>query len=353
MSDLVIYGSYGYTGNLVAEAAVERGLDPTLAGRERRSLESQAGRLGCEFEVVGLDEPKVLDMVLADATAVLHCAGPFSRTAESMVEACLRTDTHYLDITGEIGVFEAIHDRDGVAEQAGVMLLPGVGFDVVPTDCMAAHLAERLPDADRLELAFRADSGVSRGTAKTALEHIDAGGAVRREGKIQQVPPAHESRTVDFGWGHDGVHAATIPWGDVATAYYTTGIPNVTTYMAMPERAARLQRLAGVVSPVLALDPVKRTLQWYVDRTTDGPDADARESGESYVWGEVTAPDGERAAARLRGPQTYALTVETALLCARRALDGDAPTGFQTPAGAYGADLILDVDGVEREDIAQ
>ncbi|MDS0281345.1 saccharopine dehydrogenase family protein [Haloarcula onubensis] len=351
MSDLVVYGSYGYTGTLIAEAATERGLDPVLAGRERRSLESQAARLGCEFEVVALDEPKVLDMVLSDATAVLNCAGPFARTWKPMVEACLRTETHYLDITGERTVFEAIHDQGDRAADAGVMLLPGVGFDVVPTDCLAAHVAQRLPDADRLELAFRAENGVSRGTAKTMVEHVDGGGAVRRDGRIERVPIAHESRTVDFGWGLDGQHVAAIPWGDVATAYYTTGVPNVTTYMAMPERAVQLQRAAGLVTPLLSLPPVRTGLQWLIEQTTEGPDADERERGESYVWGEATTADGERVVSRLRGPHTYALTVETALATARRALDGDAPVGFQTPAGAYGPDLILGVEGVEREDV--
>src|SRR6056297_1276898 len=351
MSGLVIYGSYGYTGTLVAEAAVECGLDPVLAGRERRTLESQAARLGCEFEVVSLDEPKVLDMVLDDASVVLHCAGPFSRTWEPMVEACLRTGTHYLDITGELTVFEAIHDQDDRAEEAGVMLLPGVGFDVVPTDCLAAHLAERLPDADRLELAFRAENGVSRGTAKTMVEHLDGGGAVRRDGRIEDVPVVHERRTVDFGWGYDGQHAAAIPWGDVSTAYHTTGIPNVTTYMAMPERAVRMQRMAGLVTPLLSLPPVRTGLQWLIEQTTEGPSADERASGRSYVWGEASTADGERVVSRLRGPHTYALTVETALATAKRALDGDAPTGYQTPAGAYGPDLILDVEGVEREDV--
>jgi len=351
MSGLLVYGSYGYTGTLIAEAATERGLDPVLAGRERRTLESQAARLDCAFEVVSLDQPKVLEMVLEDATAVLNCAGPFSRTWEPMVEACLRTDTHYLDITGELTVFEAIHDQDERADDAGVMLLPGVGFDVVPTDCIAAHLAGRLPDADRLELAFRAENGVSRGTAKTMVEHIDSGGAVRRDGRIEDVPVAHERRAVDFGWGLDGQHVAAIPWGDVSTAYHTTGIPNVTTYMAMPERAVRMQRVRGLVTPLLSLAPVRTGLQWLIEQTTEGPDADERASGRSYVWGEVRNGDGDRAVSRLRGPHTYALTVETALATARRALDGDAPTGFQTPAGAYGPDLILDVGGVEREDV--
>jgi len=361
MSGLVIYGSYGYTGSLIAEAAVERGLDPVLAGRERQTLESQAARLRCDAEVVGLDEPKVLDMVLSDAAAVLHCAGPFSRTWEPMVDACLRTGTHYLDITGELSVFEAIRERSEAAADAGVLLLPGVGFDVVPTDCLAAHLAQRLPDAETLELAFRAEIGVSPGTAKTMIEHLDAGGAVRRDGVIEQVPSAHETRTVDFGWGHDGVHAAAIPWGDVSTAYYTTGIPNITTYMAMPKRAVRLQRAAGLLSPVLSVPAVKNALQWTIDQTTDGPDEDDRAEGESYVWGEVRNGDGDRAVSRLRCPHTYALTVETALATVQRVLDGAEspsdngeralPVGFQTPAGAFGPDLILDVDGVEREDV--
>ena len=351
MSGLVIYGSYGYTGNLIATEAVERGLDPVLAGRERRTLESQAGRLDCAFEVVGLDEPRVLDMLLEEATVLVHCAGPFSRTWKPMVEACVRTGTHYLDITGEMSVFEAISERDGRAEDAGVMLLPGVGFDVVPTDCLAAHLAARLPEAETLELAIRADVGVSPGTAKTMVEHIDNGGAVRRDGTIETVPPGNETRTVDFGWGQDGVHAAAIPWGDVSTAYYTTGIPNVIVYMSMPETVARAQRLSGVVSPILGLTPVKRALQWYIEPTTAGPDAEERTAGKSYVWGEVRTGDGERAVSRLRGPHAYAMTVETALAATQRVLDGEVKSGFQTPAGAYGPDLILDIDGVEREDV--
>jgi len=367
MSGLVIYGSYGYTGTLIAEAAARRGLDPVLAGRERRSLETQAERLDCEFGVASLGESGALDRVLSDATAVLNCAGPFSRTWQPIVEACLRTGTHYLDITGELNVFEAIHERDGAAAAAGVLLLPGVGFDVVPTDCLAAHLAGRLPDADSLSLAFRVESGLSRGTAKTMLEHIDSGGAVRRDGRIQQVRPVHDTRTVDFGWDVDGQHVAAIPWGDVSTAYHTTGIPNVTTYIALPEGAVRVQRLTGLVAPLLSLPPVRAGLQWLVEQTAEGPDAQARRTGESHVWGEVRNSDGERAVSRLRGPHAYALTVETALLAAERVLelaaptqraggaadatDTDLPTGFQTPAGAFGPDLILEVEGVEREDV--
>lgn len=347
--DLVVYGSYGYTGSLITEALVDRGYEPLLAGRNRDALTDQAIRAGCDSEVVALDEPSVLDMVVEDAAAVLHCAGPFAETAAPMVEACLRTGTHYLDVTGEIDVFEAVHDRDADAEEAGVMLLPGTGFDVVPTDCLAAHLHERLPDATELELAFDADVGVSPGTAKTVVDQLGSGGRVRRDGRLVDVPSAHATRRVDFGWGKDDRHAAAIPWGDVSTAYHTTGIPNVTVYMSMPPSAVRWQRAADHLSPVLGLDTVKRLLRWLVDAAVTGPDEQERADEESYVWGEARTEEGERVVSRLRCPHTYATTVETAIAVASRVLDGDAPTGFQTPAGAYGPDLILDVDGVERE----
>jgi short subunit dehydrogenase-like uncharacterized protein len=349
--ELVIYGSYGYTGNLIAAEAVDRGLEPVLAGRDRDRVEEQAITLGCDHEVVGLDDPQELDWLLEEATAVLHCAGPFESTYRPMVESCLRTGTHYLDITGEIDVFEGIHAEHDRAEEAGVMLLPGVGFDVVPTDCTAAHLAERLPDADRLELAFHAEVGVSPGTAKTAVGNLDEGGRVRRNGHLERVPIAHESRTVDFGWGHDDLHAAAIPWGDVSTAYYTTGIGDVTVYQSMHPKSARNLRLAGRLGPLLGVGPVQSALAWLIVRFVVGPDAEELASEDAYVWGEARTHDGERAVTRLRCPHTYATTVETALAVVDRVLFDDAPVGFQTPAGAYGPDLILDVEGAEREDV--
>ena len=349
--ELVIYGSYGYTGDLIAQAAIDRGFDPVLSGRNRDKLEDQAIRLGCESEVIGLDDPQELDFLLDDAAAVLHCAGPFESTYRPMVESCLRTETHYLDITGEIEVFEGVRDYDGRAEDTGVILLPGVGFDVVPTDCIAAHLAERLPDAETLELAFHADVGVSPGTAKTIVGNLDSSGRVRRNGRLERVPLGHDSRTVDFGWDNGELHAAAIPWGDVSTAYDTTGIESVTVYQSMHPKSARNLRLVGKLGPVLGLGPVQSTLEWLVERNVTGPDAVERGTEESYVWGEARTGDGERAVTRLRCPHTYTTTVRTALAVAERVLHGDAPTGFQTPAGAYGADLILDVDGTERVDV--
>ncbi|MFB6087934.1 MAG: trans-acting enoyl reductase family protein [Haloarculaceae archaeon] len=349
MADLLVYGSYGYTGNLVVEAAVRRGLEVVVAGRDRDRIEHQRGRLQCEARVVSLDEPKSLDYALEEVPVVIHCAGPFADTYAPMVRACLRTGTQYLDITGEIEVFEAIARMDEQARDAGVMLLPGAGFDVVPTDCLGAHLADRLPDATSLALGFDTSSGVSPGTARTVVRGLGDGVAIRRDGRIESVPTAADTREIDFGRGERS--AMLIPWGDVSTAYHTTGIPNVRVYQVTHPRTIRLLRLLRHVEPLLGTGPVQSLLEWVVDRRVEGPDERERADTRADVWGEVENADGDRAVSRLETPNGYTLTARAALEIAERVLDGDAPAGYQTPASAYGPDLVCDVEGVEREDV--
>ncbi|KTG09183.1 hypothetical protein AUR64_15430 [Haloprofundus marisrubri] len=345
MSELVIYGSYGYTGSLVAEKAVERGLDPILVGRDAQKVTDQADELGVRARVASLDT--VADRI-DDAHTVVNCAGPFSKTAEPMVDACLDAGANYLDITGEIQVFERLNRRSSEAEEAGVTLLPGTGFDVVPTDCLAAHLAERLPNATHLSLGFDTSGSLSRGTLKTAIEGFGDGGAIREDGKLHQVPSAWKTREIDFGRGWRT--AVTIPWGDVSTAYTTTGIPNIEVYSTFPDSTRRTMEAQRYLAPLLDTKPAKRVLKRLTDRYAEDPSTEERADATVYVWGEATDDGDERVVSRLRTPHAYALTAETAVLCAEKTLAGDAPVGYQTPASAFGADLILEVPGVERTD---
>jgi len=343
---LLIYGAYGYTGQLIVEACVKRGWRPIVAGRDASRLASLAERFDLPHAAFTLGDRTVLDATLQQVDAVLHCAGPFIYTAQRMAEACLRTGTHYLDITGEIPVFEGLAAQSDLAAEAGVMLLPGVGFDVVPTDCLARFLYEQQPEATELELAFEGLGGVSQGTAHTAVEQAGQGGAVRREGYIQRVPPAHLTREVDFGDGPTTV--ASIPWGDVATAFYSTGIPNITTYARLPRQTIRAMKGLRLAAPLVRQRPVKRLLHWWVERQDVGPDEHTRASGRTRVWGRATAPDGTYAEALLHGPEGYAFTAAAATEAAARTLSGDATPGFQTPATAFGADFVLSIEGVKR-----
>jgi len=344
---LIVYGANGYTGTLVAEHAAERKLPVVLAGRRAEEVSALAARLGVSHRVFGLDDPAGIDRGLAGARVVLNCAGPFVRTALPLASACLRARAHYLDVTGEVAVFQALWRRDAEARAAGCMLLPGTGFDVVPSDCLAAHLHERLPSATHLRLAFQAIGRMSRGTAVTSVENVASGGLVRRAGVLTPVPAGHRTITVDFGRGPR--KAIAIPWGDVFTAHITTGIPDIEVYMAAPARLRAILRATRVLGPLLATRPVQRLLKARIP--AGGPSAEERGRGRSLLWGEARDDAGGVVVSRLQAPEGYELTRLTAVAIAERALGGEAPAGFQTPARALGKDFVLGFPGVQRQDV--
>jgi short subunit dehydrogenase-like uncharacterized protein len=261
----------------------------------------------------------------------------------------LRARAHYLDVTGEIAVFEALFGRDAEARAAGIMLLPGTGFDVVPSDCLAAHLHRRLPAATHLRLAFRAGGRMSRGTARTSIEGAGQGGYIRRDGLLTPVPAGHRTIAVDFGRGPR--KAIAIPWGDVFTAHVTTGIPNIEVYIAAPTRVRVGLRLTRLLGPLLRAATVQRLLKARVQSGPAGPTAEERRQGKSLLWGEARDPSGAAVTSRMETPEGYELTRLTAVALAERALAGEVRAGFQTPAGAFGADFVLGFPGVRREDL--
>jgi short subunit dehydrogenase-like uncharacterized protein len=349
LNTFLLYGASGYTGELIARIAVEQGLKPVLAGRDPAKIEPLAQRFGLASRCFALDNAAAMDAALKDFPLVLHCAGPFGRTAKPMVDACLRTQTHYLDITGEIGVFEALAARTSEAKAAGIMLLPGVGFDVVPSDCLALHVKTRLPQATQLTLAFVGIGGISHGTAITMTENIGRGGAVRKQGLITPVPAAWKTRYVDFGAGPTQV--TTIPWGDVATAFYSTGIPNIEVYTAVPRGLLTMLRASRYMGWLLTSSLAQGFLKGRINARPAGPSDEQRAKGKALLWAEARTDDGTTVSARQRTPEGYTTTALAALLIVRKVLEGNFHLGYQTPATAYGADLILEVPGVTREDL--
>lgn len=347
----LIYGANGYTGELCAREAVRRGLSPILAGRNPAAVSALADELGLEYRIFGLDDRATLDRGLDEIDAVLHCAGPFVLTSVPMLEACLRNGAHYLDITGEIAVFEGAFRLDEQAKAAGVTLLPGVGFDVVPTDCLAARLAAEVPEASHLELAFHSAGGsISRGTLKTMIEGLPHAGAVRQDGRIRGVPAAFDAKKIPFSCGERW--AMTIAWGDVSTAFRSTGIPNIRVYTGTPPSAIRRMKRMRPLLPVAGLKPVKRLMQWWVGRTVTGPDAEARSRGRVYLWGRVETPDGGGATATLDTPEGYAFTAQSSVEATVRLLEGGAPPGALTPSLAFGAEFVGSLEGVGELEIS-
>lgn len=350
----LIYGANGYTGVLVAEEAVRRGHRPVLAGRNGDRLKPLALRLGLPWMVVDLDDAAALERALADVHLVFHAAGPFVDTSAAMVRACLATGTHYVDITGEVAVFSAIFAADGAAKRSGVVLLPGAGFDVVPTDCLALYVARHLPGIVSLEIAIAGMEGVTAGTAKSMLDGAGAGVLLRRNGELVPCPFGKGKKRVRFSDRERSV--LPIPWGDLETAYRSTGVPNITTYMAFPQQladgAALAWPLAAAGAPLLkqllGKARVRSALGKLIERQVKGPSEASRATGRSYVWVRGSDAEGETHDAWLEVADGYTFTARSGVLVVERVLASTDLRGAFTPAQAFGEDFVLDVAGSRR-----
>lgn len=342
-SNWLIYGANGYTGELIAREAVRQGLKPTLAGRNKAKVEALAQELGLDYKAFGLDNVDAISEQLQGFKLVMHCAGPFSATSKPMMEACIKAGAHYLDITGEIAVFELAQSLNNQAEKADIVLCPGVGFDVIPTDCVAAALKEALPDATHLALGFDSRTGFSPGTAKTSTEGMAEGGKIRKNGKITTVPLAHYVRTIDFGDGKKS--AMSVPWGDVSTAFYTTGIPNIEVFVPAFPKMIFGAKMLNYVRPVLKINVVQKFIKSRIEKTVVGPNEELRAKVPTYVWGEARNARGEIKTARIQTENAYSLTVNGSLTVVNYLLKNTVKGGTYTPANLMGYKLVTELPG--------
>jgi short subunit dehydrogenase-like uncharacterized protein len=341
----LFYGITGYTGELILEEAQRQHFQAIIAGRNEEKVKILAERFGLSYRVFDLDDAAVLDTQLSDIDLVLHCAGPFHFTATPMIEACLRNHCHYLDLSGRVEGFEEaflLHDK-AVLQQ--VMLMPGVGFDVVPSDCLVAYLHQQLPDATHLTLAIAMkNGGVSRGTALSTIENLPNGATIRKNGKIISVPLGQKTRFFKFGNWYESL-CATAPWGDVSTAYHTARIPNIETYLATTEKGARMMRFTQNLKWLLKQSFVKNIAKKIIHNRPAGLNEKERLLSESYFYGEVTNEKGEQKSAILRVDDAYVNTAQVAVLIVKKIISGNYKIGFQTPGGLYGSSLILEIEG--------
>ena len=347
----LLYGANGYTGELIARYAAQYDLHPILAGRREEVLKPLAAKLNYPYKVFDVNDEASLLAALKEVKLVVNAAGPFEFTAKPIIDACLQTGTHYIDVNGDIAVFEFIKQYDATAEQAGIMLLPGAGFDVVPTDCTALLLKKLLPAAVSLKLAFaNIGGGLSHGTATTMVNKLGHGGAVRKNGKIVSVPLGEKGMRVDFGARRFFV--MTIPWGDISTAYFSTSIPDIESHTAISPNVYRLLKLQGTFNWLLRTNFIQKMIKRKIDKRPAGPGDEQRSKAMSLVWGQVSDNKGETRTVRMSCPDGYTLTMHSTLLIAKKILHGNFKTGYQTPASAYGEDLVMELPNVQRETIA-
>ncbi len=354
MPDWMIYGATGYTGQLVAEAAVAGGHRPLLAGRSVGKLQPLAERLNLDYVAVDLEDAAALAQAVSRVKLVYHAAGPFIHTSAPMLRACLNSGAHYLDITGEIPVFQQVFSHHEAAQERGIALLPGVGFDVIPSDCLLKHVADQLPDATHAEVALGAlgsDSrpAISAGTAQSMLELMGSlGNVARRDSQLVAQPLGAGAKA--FRFRHGERLALPIPWGDVETGYRSTGIPNITTYMTIAPSSIRAARLAGpLLTSLLQMEGLRRFLNRQIARHVTGPDEMARLGGRSHLVARVWNAAGEQREAWLETLEGYHFTAQAAVPVVERVLNG-ALRGAMTPSLAFGVDFVLSIGNTQRHD---
>jgi short subunit dehydrogenase-like uncharacterized protein len=346
-NSFLLYGANGYTGELIARYAKQYHLQPVLAGRRKEVIEPLANKLHLSYRIFDVNEMAALQAALKEVKAVIHAAGPFQFTAKQMIEACLQTGTHYLDINGDIAVFEMIKRYDDAAKKVGIMLLPGAGFDVVPTDCVALQLKKLLPDAIALQLAFATlGGGLSHGTATTMANKLGEGGAVRKEGKIIRKPLGQKGMWIDFGVKK--IFVMSIPWGDISTAWFTTGIPDIETYTGISKRVYQLVKLQPLFNWLLRTNFIRNYFKKKINQRPAGPTDEQRSKAISLVWGKATNAAEKTATVQLSGPEGYTLTAHSALIIVQKVLNGNFYPGYQTPASAYGETLVMEIPGVQQ-----
>lgn len=347
---LIVYGSYGYTGRLIIDELKQKKFQVILSGRNREALQKQSQESGYPFEVVDISDSTALKTLLQRASLVLHCGGPFRFTAKQMADACIETKTHYTDITGEWQVFELLAGYDAAARQAGIQIMPGTGFDVVPSDCLAVHLKKRLPSATHLQLAFAmVPGGMSRGTKKSMTESLGFGGIMRKNNEL--VPFTLGEDVLELDFGKFTTKTTRIQWGDISTAWRSTGIPTIEVFAGADDKAIRNLKLSNNFGWLLRKRWMKDFILKQIDKGKSGPSQHDLHNGKCYLRGTAWDAAGNSCTSLFNGPNAYLLTAQTAVLIAEKVLTGKFDSGYKTPAMQYGADLALEIQDTFRKDL--
>lgn len=330
----MIYGATGYMGHLTTRLFLEAGMKPLLAARDEK-VKLLADEKGLNYRVFSLDDQRVVNKNLSGISVLINLAGSFNLTNEPLVEGCLANKAHYLDISGEVTVFETVLSYDVEARRAGVMLMPGVGFGIVPTDVMALHLQQLLPEANKLILAFATRGGVSQGTMKAGLKGIHKAGVIRVNGELETSLAGEKS--IHFTAENEEIKAVTNPWrGDLVTAFITTGIPNIETYTAFPGPLVMIMKNPKLFGWLMQ----SRLMDAIISSRPAGPDEKVLKEGKSYVYGKSTSMLGTQRESVMIGPEAYLFSAMTTIEISKRILNGEFKAGFQTPAGFYGTGIV-------------
>jgi short subunit dehydrogenase-like uncharacterized protein len=220
-------------------------------------------------------------------------------------------------------VFRALYDLDERARQAGITIMPGAGFGVIATNCLARYVSDAVGGAAVLEVATRAAvAQQGPGVAATRQQNMPYGGWIRQAGHLQPCPLGSGIITITLPDGPCLI--MPLPTGDLEAAFQATGAADITAYGAVPG------------------DPASGP------KASDPP-ADQHPAYQSFGWARATGPDGATTQAWLQTGESYAFTGTASIRAVEETLARSQPGAF-SPAAAFGADFVLTIPGTSRTD---
>lgn len=341
----MIYGAYGFTGSKLAKLAADSGMKPIIAGRDALKTKRLALSLGLEFEVFNLEDDSHIESKLKDIDLLYNLAGPYCKTAPTLVEACLRTKTHYMDLTGDIEIYDFLYSLDDVAKDNGVLIMPGVGFNIVATECVAAHTVKKLPECDSLDIVMATRAKPSKGTFKQMIALLPRGGFEIKDNTLE--PSEIKKTDIEVKYPDKKRTSFLIPIGELIACHKSMKIANIRTHYALSATwAAMADTMIDIITKFSSKSYGKKVLSSFADSYAKGPSEESMLEDKSYVYARASTELGLYAETMIKTPEPYYFTVQIAIIAIQKVLDGDY-AGALTPVEAFGSSFVFEVEGVE------
>lgn len=361
-SRILVYGVDGFMGALTSRAAWRAGLAHVAGGRVIAGVAQHAAALAKEAgsKTAGTPaEPRTFTLgnaeriagQLDDVGVLVNCESLQGDDLRSLIVACIATGTHLIDLSADRARVSALAAFDEAAQKAKTMLMAGAGFDFAAADAVSVRLAQILPGARAVTLA------VKRGP-RTMEEAARLVAAMREEGETlkngQFVPARAGEKVIEVDFDEGPEKAWLAPWRGEAMAARHRGIySTLEAYEALPEKAARVLEEGTMAHRFFRRGWGLKRLERKLAGGRLAPGKAALKDGRAVVWGEARHPDGRIRRARLETPETHVYSAETAVLLARRAIEGAAKPGYQLPSAIAGAALVEEIPGVTWREIAE
>lgn len=353
-SRILVYGVDHFMGALTSRAAMRAGLAHVAAGRNIAPVAQHAAALARETaadEGAVLAEPRTFTLgdaarigaQLDDVSVVVNCAPLDGGDLATLMQACMTTGTHYIDLAASRAHVAALVAEDEAARRAKVLLMAGAGFDFAAADAVAARLAYMLPGARAVTLAVKRGT-LTQAEARALVAALRETGETVKNGQFVPARAGERTLEVDFDKGPETAWLA--PWrGEAMAARHRGGYSTVESYEVLPEKAARALEPGTFANRMFRRGWGLKGLERKLSRGQLSPTSAELKRGRAVIWGEARTPDGQVRRARLETPEPHLYSAEAAILLARRAAEGAAKPGFQLPSALGGAALVEEIPG--------